>query len=119
MKKIPNWIIVGIVLALLIASKFIFFSKKEEKTASGARGKSNMPVAVNYYVVRPVEFSNDVFTTGKIGAFNQIDIFPEVSGRISNIYFKEGETVKKGTLLLKLNDADLQAQLLKVRNQLK
>lgn len=119
MKKIPNWIIIGIVLALLIASKFIFFSKKEEKIASGAKGRGNMPIAVNYYVVRPVEFSNDVFTTGKIGAFNQIDIFPEVSGRISNIYFKEGETVRKGTLLLKLNDADLQAQLLKVRNQLK
>jgi membrane fusion protein (multidrug efflux system) len=119
MKKIPRWIIIVLVIALLIGSKFIFFSKKEEKPAGPAKDRNSLPVAVNYYVTRPVPLNNDVYTIGKIGAFNQIDIFPEVNGRITAIYFKEGETVKKGALLVKLNDADLQAQLLKVKNQLK
>jgi membrane fusion protein (multidrug efflux system) len=60
-----------------------------------------------------------VFATGKMGAINEIEILPEVSGKIINIYFKEGETVQKGDVLIKLNDADLQAQLLKTRSQLK
>jgi membrane fusion protein (multidrug efflux system) len=118
MKKVPNWIIVTIVIALLIASKFIFFEKKDEK-AAGNKGKNSAPVAVNYFVVKQTGFSNDVFATGKTGALNEVDILPEVSGKVTAIYFKEGETVTKGSVLVKLNDADLQAQLMKVRTQLK
>lgn len=115
MKKIPNWIFIVIALGLLIGSKFLFFSKKEE---DGFKGKGNMPMAVNYFVAKPTDLNNDVFATGKIGAMNQIDIIPEVSGKITAIYFKEGETVAKGSLLVKLNDADLQAQLLKSKSQI-
>lgn len=96
----------------------MFFSKKDDK-AQGSKPKGSVPVAVNYFVAKPSAFSNNIFTTGKIGAFNQIDIVPEIAGKITNIYFKEGETVGKGTLLVKLNDADLQAQLLKTKTQLK
>ena len=112
MKKIPNWIIITVVIALIVASKFIFFSKKEDKTAAN-KGKNKVPIGVNYFVAKPIAFTNDVFATGKIGAFNQIDILPEVNGKVIAIYFQEGETVTKGSALIKLNDADLQAQLLK------
>lgn len=116
MKKIPNWIIVVIVIAIIVASKFIFFAKEEDKSVA-AKGKNKAPVAVNYYVVQPVVFDNDVFATGKVGALNQIDIIPEVSGKVTAIYFKEGETINKGSVMIKLNDADLQAQLLKSKTQ--
>lgn len=117
MKKIPNWLIIFFVIALLIASKFIFFSKKEEKGAS-SKDKKSGPVKVNYYVVKGEELKNTVSTTGKIGAFNQVELLPEIGGKITAIYFKEGETVTKGSLLLQLNDADLQAQLLKNKTQI-
>lgn len=119
MKKIPNWIIIILVIGLLVASKFIFFSKKDDKTKSANKAKSSMPIAVNYFVAKHTQFDNDVFAAGKVGAFNQIDILPEVSGKVTAIYFKEGETVNKGSLLVKLNDADLQAQLLKSNTLLK
>src|SRR3954471_15210333 len=111
--KLPKWIIIVIVVALLIGSKFLFFNKKENKPAAGDKNKAKLPIAVNYYVVKPSTFSNNVYATGKVGALNQIDIIPEVSGKVTAVYFKEGETVNKGSLLVKLNDADLQAQLLK------
>jgi len=117
MKKIPNWIIIVVVIALVIASKFIFFAPKED-VAAAAKGKPKGPVAVNYYIVKTSTFDNDVFATGKIGALNQIDILPEVGGKVTAIYFKEGETVNKGNVLVKLNDADLQAQLLKSKTQI-
>jgi membrane fusion protein (multidrug efflux system) len=119
MKKIPTWIIIIAVMAILIASKFVFFGKKDEKAQMAGKSNGPMPVAVNYFVVKPVDISKDVFATGKIGALNQVEILAEVSGKITAIYFKEGETVQKGNLLVKLNDADLQAQFLKTKTQLK
>lgn len=116
MKKIPTWIIIAVLLALTIGSKFIFFPKKEDKSQLN-KSKSKGPVSVNYYVLKPTALSNNVFASGKIGAFNQIDIIPEISGKIMSIYFKEGETVNKGSVLVKLNDADWQAQLLKSKTQ--
>lgn len=117
MKKIPNWIILLLVLGLIIASKFLFFKNNDAAMAT-LKGKNKGPVSVNYYVVKASPFSDDVFATGKIGALNQIDIMPEVSGKVTAIYFKEGETINKGSMMLKLNDADLQAQLLKNKTQL-
>lgn len=117
MKKIPNWIIIVVVIALVVASKFIFFAPKED-VAAASKGKPKGPISVNYFVVKPVVFDNDVFATGKIGALNQIDIISEVSGKITAIFFKEGETVNKGSVLVRLNDADLQAQLMKSKTQI-
>ena len=117
MKKLPTWFIIVLLLATLVASKFLFFAKKEEK--GNARGKTSVPVAANYYVVKPFTFSSNVFAAGKVGAINQLDLVSEISGRVTGIQFKEGETVNKGALLVKLNDADLQAQLQKCRTQLK
>lgn len=118
MKKIPNWIIIIVVIGFIIASKFLFFSKKQDDKSIAAKSKNKGPIGVNYFVAKPVAFSNDVFATGKIGALNQIDILPEVSGKVIAIYFKEGESVNKGALLVKLNDADLQAQYLKSKTQI-
>lgn len=46
------------------------------------------------------------------------DIRPEISGRLVSIHLREGAFVKKGTLLAKLFDGDLQAQLKKLEVQL-
>ncbi len=48
---------------------------------------------------------------GKLLANEEIDIRPEISAKVTGIYFKEGSIVSKGELLVKMFDADLQAQL--------
>lgn len=117
MKKIPNWIYVVIVFALLISSKFIFFAKKEDKAKTG--GKPSGPISVNYIIATQFDFKTKVYSSGKIGALNEVEIKPEVAGKITAIYFKEGEQVNKGSVLIKINDADIQAQLSKNKIQLK
>lgn len=118
MKRIPNWIIIILVLAVLITIKFIFFNKKEDKTA-GAKGKNAGPVAANYYVAKQEVLNENVYTNGKIGAFNEIEIRPETSGKVTAVYFKEGESVSAGQAIVRINDADLQAQLQKIKIQIK
>ena len=44
-------------------------------------------------------------------ANEEVDLHPEVAGKLTGIFFKEGNLVKKGSLLVKINDADLQAQI--------
>lgn len=44
-------------------------------------------------------------------AAEQIELYPEVPGRITQLNIREGQPVAKGTLLVKLYDADLRAQL--------
>ena len=55
---------------------------------------------------------------GTIVSNEATEIHPEVAGLITGIYFKEGGYVNKGALLVKLNDADLQAQKKKLLVQL-
>ena len=120
MKKIPAWIIIVVIIVLLIVSKFLFFSKPDTSKGAGAsKAQGAQPIAVNYFVADTIAFNNNVFATGKVGAMNEVNLAPETGGKVVAIYFKEGETVQKGSLLVKLNDADLQAQLQKVRLQVK
>jgi membrane fusion protein, multidrug efflux system len=120
MKKIPTWVIIILIIGALIGIKLIFFPKQETGKSSAQKGgKPSGPIAVNYYVALEENVYNSVYTTGKAGALNEIEIKPEVAGKITGIYFTEGDEVKKGQLLIKINDADLQAQLEKNKIQLK
>jgi membrane fusion protein (multidrug efflux system) len=58
-------------------------------------------------------------STGTLRPDEEVDLSFETSGKIVRIYFLEGTHVKKGTLLAKINDLPLQAQLEKLTVQLK
>jgi len=51
-----------------------------------------------------------IFSTGTIQANEVVELATEASGIITDIYFEEGSQVRKGDLLLKINDSELQAQ---------
>ncbi len=118
MKKIPGWLWAIIIIAILIVSKYVFFPKKEDNSPA-SKTKSEMPVVVNYVIAAKERFNDQVYSSGRADAFNQIEVKPEISGKIIALLVQEGQEVKKGTLLVKLNDADLQAQLAKNKVQQK
>lgn len=51
-----------------------------------------------------------ITATGELAAEQQIDLRPDVEGRIVAFYFREGQRVGKGDSLLKIDDAELRAQ---------
>ncbi len=61
----------------------------------------------------------EIQSPGSILAEENTNLQPEVSGRVTGIYFKEGSIVQKGVLLVKLYDADLKAQRSKLAVQQK
>ncbi|QIP14057.1 efflux RND transporter periplasmic adaptor subunit [Spirosoma aureum] len=82
----------------------------------GGGGGGGM-ASVNGFVVIMKNLKEDVVSSGSLLAAEQVDIYPEISARITQLNIQEGQPVKKGDLLVKLFDADLRAQLLKLQAQ--
>ncbi|MCC7523240.1 MAG: biotin/lipoyl-binding protein, partial [Chitinophagaceae bacterium] len=102
----------GIVVAGLFAC-----SSEKEKVTTHRPTRSNAVIA-DAFVVRSVPLSENIVVAGSIMPSEATDIRPEISGRLVSIHLREGAFVKKGTLLAKLFDGDLQAQLKKLEVQL-
>ena len=92
-------------------------SKKEE--AKPATSPRDAVTRVNGYLVTPQAFADNIEVPGSVIANETTQIYPEISGRVIQLNVQEGRTVSKGTLLAKIYDADLQAQLQKLQVQLK
>lgn len=63
--------------------------------------------------------TDEFTTTGVLLPDEEVDLSFETSGKIVEINFEEGTSVKKGQLLAKVNDRQLQAQLQRLVSQLK
>jgi membrane fusion protein, multidrug efflux system len=97
-----------------------------EACVSKADDLSNKPVAdkpsvvytpVDGVVVQPSEINEELEVTGTLVANQQVDIASELTRKVVRVNVKEGSKVKEGTLLFQLDDADLQAQLERYRQQ--
>ncbi len=77
----------------------------------GPGGRRNGPVPVNVMIVKDTVLNNTIDVTGTIDANEKVNLVSESAGRITGIYFNEGSYVKKGQLLVKVSNQDLQASL--------
>src|SRR6187551_638321 len=80
------------------------------KGGPGGPGGRNAPVRADAYIVKTKLLLDNIEIPGTLVSNETTEIHPEVAGRITGLYVKEGSYVNKGALLVKLNDADLQAQ---------
>lgn len=121
MNKNTKKIIVGLTIAVILA--IVFLPKVLSSSGAGSNlmtgGRPDMIVPVKAHIVVLETLSNSVFTTGTVLANEEVELRSEVSGKIVRILFKEGSFVSKGDLLIKINDADLQAQLRRAESKVK
>jgi membrane fusion protein, multidrug efflux system len=106
-------ILYGFVLANLLQS--CDPAPKNSKT-NDARG--NILSYVEGIIVKPSVLEQKIMVSGTLIPFEETVLMPEVPGRVVSINLPEGNFVKKGTLLVKLFDGDLQANLSKAQTQL-
>lgn len=94
-------------------------SKKEEKPAQPAGGGGGQQaVLVDVIIAGKSSISNNIEVNGSVVANESATLQPEVSGRLTYLNLPEGTKVTQGTVLARINDADLQASMQKVRVQL-
>jgi membrane fusion protein (multidrug efflux system) len=92
--------------------------KKKKQAAAATPPRQQQVLKVDAYIVTTQPFAENIEVPGSIIANEGTEIHPEVSGRIVALNVAEGKYVSRGTLLAKLYDGDLQAQLKKVMVQL-
>ncbi len=82
------------------------------------KSKANAPVSIDVSVAKLENFTNTIEANGTVLANEFVELRPEANGRIVLLNIQEGKQVAEGTLLVKLYDDDLQAQLKKYEAQL-
>lgn len=82
-------------------------------------GKATNAMTVGAVKVEPHTVADRLRSTGTLLAEESVNLTAEVSGRITLIGFEEGRPVQQGTLLVKIDDDELQAQLRKTIHQIR
>lgn len=105
-----------IFLFFLILNVFAFACKGKKKDPK--KNTTAPPPTVDVIVVSPQAIANTVEANGTVVAAEFVEIKPEISGRLTYLNVAEGSYVARGSIIAKVNDADLRAQLNKVKVQL-
>jgi len=86
--------------------------KGAEKAVPSANAMRAPPrVAVESSRSRTVKQSRDIRAIGSLQSDESVRIAPEISGRVIEVGFAEGQTVKEGDIIVKLDDALARAEL--------
>jgi HlyD family secretion protein len=91
-KKRKKILVFSVIAAVLVALALVAIFKKKEP-----------PITVQTEKVARRDITETVVANGKIYPVVQVHISPEVSGEITALPVKEGQSVHKGDLLLKIN----------------
>ena len=75
------------------------------------------PAPVEVARVQTVRLVDDVQAVGSLRAVQSVVVRPEVSGRVAAIGFRDGQPVRRGQLMVQLDDSVQAAQLLQAQAQ--
>ena len=107
--KYPHLILIGILAFTLFSC-----GRKADKM----KGKEKPPVIVDVLLAGKVSFPTNIEVNGTVLSEEMIELHPEISGRLTYLNIPDGASVSEGTVLARVNDADLQAQLEQQKAQL-
>jgi membrane fusion protein (multidrug efflux system) len=119
MKRTVRIVLILLAVTALVLIKIFVIGSSNPGTPPTKSSGEQPPVSATVFVVSAGKVQDKLFTTGTLLANEEVDLKPETSGKIIHLYFKEGSRVQKGELLVKINDAALQAELKKLQVQLK
>jgi membrane fusion protein, multidrug efflux system len=119
-KNQVTWAALGLLVVIAAVAYFLTArtpgtaaANAKGETAAKANGKAGQPgkgvagpgapTPVQVVVVRPVTVQEDLQAVGSLQSNESVILRPEVSGRIANIGFRDGQVVKRGQLLIGLD----------------
>jgi len=112
-----NLLVTALYLTLVVLISGCYASAKENDKSPVAAPAVVQAVPVDGAVIKAASLKEELEITGSLAANQQVDIVSELTRKIVRVNVKEGATVQQGQLLFELDNADLQAQLEKLRQQ--
>lgn len=109
-KTIKTFIFIVIAIAILGLILYPKF-KPEETDPQVSVSQISSVLQVEAKVIDPRRIENNIKITGAILANESVALKSEISGKVERIHFQEGQHVKKGALLLGINDDEMVAQV--------
>jgi membrane fusion protein (multidrug efflux system) len=104
--------LIAVILALLFAACVLTGCKDQEGMAVTENKSAEPPaVPVSVVVVKPVTMQDVIYLPGETEAVEDVQVSANASGRVEWIGFREGQKVKKGDLLAKIDVSALKAAL--------
>ncbi|HEY7232310.1 MAG TPA: efflux RND transporter periplasmic adaptor subunit [Pseudolabrys sp.] len=102
---------ITLVLILLAAAVYYVFHASSPQQRRGGRFAAEGPVPVLVATTARADVPVYLNAVGTIKALNTVTVRPQVDGKLLSVNFKEGDDVKKGDVLAKIDPVIYQAQL--------
>lgn len=118
--KMVRWVvIVGLLLVLLVGGLWGFNAFRAKMIGQFFANMKPPPVTVSIAEVKMEVVPRLLTGIGDLAAVHQVDVTPDVSGRVTKILFEPGAMVKKGDPLVQLFDEPEQSDLASFKAQAK
>jgi multidrug efflux system membrane fusion protein len=116
--RMVRWfIIVGLLLALLVGGLVYFNYFRGKMIAQFFATNKPPPASVSVATANSEIIPNLLIAVGDLAAVHQVNVTSDVNGRITDIMFTAGASVKAGTPLVQLFDGPEQADLASFKAQ--
>src|SRR6267378_1362989 len=116
--RMVRWfIIVGTLLAVLVGGLVYFNYFRGKMIAQFFANNKPPPVSVSVAEARSEVIPNLLTAVGELAAVHQVNVTSDVNGRITEIMFTAGSTVKAATPLVQLFDGPEQGDLASFKAQ--
>ncbi|RTZ98957.1 MAG: hypothetical protein DSY90_02600 [Deltaproteobacteria bacterium] len=102
--------LISILIILLIAVGAVTLLKSRKKALSQAPVAAVLPVVVDTVTLKPRQITLTLPAMGVVSSDLSTTLSTKVSGRVLKLYRKEGDPVKKGDLLLQIDDRELRTK---------
>lgn len=107
----------AVTTGVVVAGGWLFLRYEKESAPSKA-AMAKAAGSVTTSKVRKESYATDIEAIGTVRAFESADIMPNVTERVTALNFEDGQSVKMGTALATLSDAEEQACLASAKSSL-
>lgn len=119
LKNLITALIVVIIVGLIFSPRIneYFQSSLEKKGTKNSLQENNdkpKETSVDASIVQFMPLNEIVSSSGTLLPNEEVEIHSEIPGRVIELHIQEGSQVKKGMVLVKINDDDLRARLKKL-----
>lgn len=118
-------LIIVLIVVAVFGARFWFNAKAPANPApsSPAAVKTNVPTALEFLdsevvITEPVELQEVMQLTGTLRAVDQVTVKAKVAAEVRAVMVREGESVKAGQVLVKLDASEYEARVAQARGNL-